>query len=167
MTKIEQDPNHSNRVLTLEIRSTKVAYVVFEGKTKLLDWGIVHKTHLQSTVGRRLAGLYRLFKPVTILVSHNQRHNSICMRTIQMVRNSAQEVNISVVFISRKSVLVHFDQSKRINKYSRAKIIADQFPELLSRLPHERKSWQSEPTKVLIFDAAAIGVAYFSESQHN
>ena len=36
-----------------------------------------------------------------------------------------------------------------------------QFPALASRLPPRRKCWQSEDYRMGIFDAAAVGVAYF------
>ena len=49
------------------------------------------------------------------------------------------------------------------NKDKRATAIAGQFPELLSLLPPKRKIWDSEDYRMKIFDAAAIGVAYFTE----
>jgi hypothetical protein len=39
--------------------------------------------------------------------------------------------------------------------------LAKQFPKLASRLPPKRKIWQSEDYRMGIFDAAAVGVAYF------
>ena len=34
-------------------------------------------------------------------------------------------------------------------------------PELAAKLPPKRKIWQSEDYRMSIFDAAAVGVAYF------
>jgi len=48
------------------------------------------------------------------------------------------------------------------NKYEVASVLAKQFPALASRLPHKRKIWQSEDYRMGIFDAAAVGVAYFT-----
>jgi hypothetical protein len=47
------------------------------------------------------------------------------------------------------------------NKYEVASALAKQFPALASRLPPKRKIWQSEDYRMGIFDAAALGVAYF------
>jgi len=47
------------------------------------------------------------------------------------------------------------------NKYEVASALAQQFPALASRLPPRRKCWQSEDYRMGIFDAAAVGVAYF------
>jgi hypothetical protein len=52
------------------------------------------------------------------------------------------------------------------NKYEVASALALQFPALASRLPPRRKCWQSEDYRMGIFDAAALGVAYFSRSQN-
>jgi len=48
------------------------------------------------------------------------------------------------------------------NKYEVASALALQFPDLASRLPPRRKCWQSEDYRMGIFDAAALGVAYFA-----
>ena len=48
------------------------------------------------------------------------------------------------------------------NKYEVASVLAKQFPALASRLPPKRKIWQSEDYRMGIFDAAAVGVAYFT-----
>jgi hypothetical protein len=39
---------------------------------------------------------------------------------------------------------------------------AEQLPELASRLPDKRKIWKSEDYRMSIFDAAALGVGYFT-----
>jgi hypothetical protein len=48
------------------------------------------------------------------------------------------------------------------NKFEVASALAKQFPALVSRLPPKRRCWQSEDYRIGIFDAAAIGVAYFA-----
>ena len=52
----------------------------------------------------------------------------------------------------------------RRNKDQRAAAIAEQFPELLSILPPRRKIWRSEDYRMKIFDAAAVGIAYFIDT---
>jgi hypothetical protein len=47
------------------------------------------------------------------------------------------------------------------SKYDRARVLASVFPELDWKLPPKRKPWQSEPRAMMIFDAAAIGFAYW------
>ncbi|HUZ92890.1 MAG TPA: hypothetical protein VNG29_02730 [Candidatus Paceibacterota bacterium] len=49
------------------------------------------------------------------------------------------------------------------NKDRIASAVAEQFPELLLILPPKRRPWQSEDYRMTIFDAAAVGIAYFAE----
>ncbi len=46
-------------------------------------------------------------------------------------------------------------------KYTIAVALTKQLPELAPRLPQVRKIWKSEDYRMSIFDAAALGVAYF------
>jgi len=48
------------------------------------------------------------------------------------------------------------------NKYEIACAVAERLPELASKLPPKRKIWQSEDYRMSIFDATAVGVAYFT-----
>jgi hypothetical protein len=48
------------------------------------------------------------------------------------------------------------------NKYEIACAVAERLPELAPRLAPKRRIWQSEDYRMSIFDAAALGVAYFS-----
>ncbi len=161
MIHSEKRLSHLMRLLVLEIRSTRVAYVVLEGPTSLLDWGILHKTHVQSILERRLARLFLMSRPLTILISHNAKSKSGYRLIIRAVHKNAKEIGVPVLFMPRRAVLRYFVPGMRLNKYARAKMVAERFPTLSWRLPRERKSWQSEPVKIAIFDAAAAGVAYF------
>jgi len=61
--------------------------------------------------------------------------------------------------IPQKAVPQTFPAS---NKHQIATAIAERFPDLLSVLPPQRKSWQSEDYRMSVFDAAAIGIAFFT-----
>jgi len=72
----------------------------------------------------------------------------------------SDSTRIPARFISRGDVnraFVGFES----NKYEVASALARQFPDLASRLPPKRKIWQSEDYRMGIFDAAALGAAYF------
>jgi hypothetical protein len=47
------------------------------------------------------------------------------------------------------------------NKDEIASVLGERFPELAPRVPPRRRAWQSEDYRMSIFDAAALGVAYF------
>lgn len=153
------------RVLALEIRARKVGYVVFEGPETMLDWGVMHKTNSHSAFERKLAARWGLLQPHAILIRRADAERS--RAAVQTVRTLSRKQGVPLHFISAKNLSVHFGLNVRMNKYERAKIVADRFPELSWHLPRARKPWQSEPLKIMIFDAAALGIAYFAELRIN
>ena len=48
------------------------------------------------------------------------------------------------------------------NKYEISCAVADRLPELAAKLPPKRKIWKNEHYRMSIFDAAAVGIAYFA-----
>jgi len=77
-----------------------------------------------------------------------------------LVREATKR-RIPVRFLSRSGVKNAFPDCNR-NKYTIAATLTKQLPELAPRLPSVRKIWKSEDYRMSIFDAAALGVAYFT-----
>src|SRR3954468_2301071 len=102
MIHTEPRSGHLTRVLVLEIRSTRIGYVVFEGPTNLLNWGVLRKTHIPSRLGRQLSRLFLLSNPSLILISHNAKPESSYKFTIGAVHSKAKEICVSVLFIPRR-----------------------------------------------------------------
>jgi hypothetical protein len=73
----------------------------------------------------------------------------------------AESHRIPIRFLTRRAVKNAFPDCNR-NKYTIAGALAKQLPELAPRLPGLRKIWKSEDYRISIFDAVALGVAYFS-----
>ncbi|MFY9561284.1 MAG: hypothetical protein WAQ52_13710 [Terriglobales bacterium] len=80
-------------------------------------------------------------------------------RILHSVRLCARERNCAVQVVSQKAVAKTIPGN---NKHQIATAIAERFPDLLSILPPKRKSWQSEDYRMSVFDAAAIGIAFFT-----
>ena len=51
------------------------------------------------------------------------------------------------------------------NKYDIASLIAQEFPQLASRCPPERKPWMSEDYRIAMFDAVSLVITYFKEAE--
>jgi hypothetical protein len=135
-----------------------------EGQTPhLLDWGV--KSFRRGVNAAKIPAAERLltlldeFAPSAVVIREPEvRRNRKMLTTI---RRQARSRRIPVGFISRRDVnraFVGFES----NKYEVAAALAKQFPSLASRLPPKKKCWQSEDYRMGIFDAAAVGVAYFT-----
>jgi len=156
-------PNEK-RILAIDLRSRSFGFAVFEGPKRLLDWGV--KSFRQGVNGPKIpaslkfAALMDQFSPSTIVVrtgSVESRKKS-AMRQVLVIE--AEKCHIPVRLLTRRTVKNVFVGANR-NKYTIAAAVVEQLPELASRLPNKRKIWKSEDYRMSIFDAAALGVAYF------
>jgi hypothetical protein len=156
------DQSSEKRIIALDVHPRSFGFVVFEGPNRLLDWGIRSFRRGVNAVkvpaAKKLLALLDEFTPSAVVIRKpDRRRNTKMLKTIE---NQARSRNIPVRFISPGDVnraFVGFES----NKYEVAAVLARQFPALASRLPPKRKFYESEDYRIGIFDAAAVGVAYF------
>jgi Holliday junction resolvasome RuvABC endonuclease subunit len=75
----------------------------------------------------------------------------------------AERHTIKVALFSQKQVRRLFFGDADGTKNALAKIISERFPEELGfRLPPKRRDWMSEDSRMGIFDAVALALAYYS-----
>ena len=157
-------PNEK-RILAIDLRSRSFGFAVFEGPTRLLDWGVrsfrqgINAVKIPASL--KFAGLMDEFSPSTIVVRKGSVESRKKAGMRQALVTQAEKHRIPVRLLSRRVVKNAFVGSNR-NKYAIAVALAKQLPELVPKLPSVRKIWKSEDYRMSIFDAAALGVAYFS-----
>ena len=156
------------RILAIDLRSRSFGFVVFEGPTRLLDWGAKSFRQgvnaVQIPASMKFAGLMDEFSPSAIVVRKESVESKRKAGMRQALVIQAEKHRIPVRLLSRRVVKSAFVGSNR-NKYTIAVALVKQLPELAPKLPPERKIWQSEDYRMSIFDAAALGVAYFSRRE--
>jgi hypothetical protein len=76
------------------------------------------------------------------------------------ILRQAQKCGIPVCLYAREETKRAFPGYDR-NKYRIASAVVMLFPELTYMLPGKRKIWKPEDHRMSIFDAAALGIAYF------
>jgi hypothetical protein len=79
----------------------------------------------------------------------------------KMIQALADSSRIEIAFVDCQAIDDVFPSPH--NKYERARLIVASFPVLATRLPPKRKAWQSEHYQLIIFDAVALGLAYFGQ----
>ncbi len=149
--------NDERRVIALDVRSRNFGFVVFEGPNEILDWGIRSfrsgGNAVKTPAASKLLSLLDEFSPSAGRAEKKPQLLSIIERQVRNRRIPLRLVtpqDVNRAFIGFES-----------NKYEVASVLARQFPTLASKLPPKRKCWQSEDYRMGIFDAAAVGVAYF------
>jgi hypothetical protein len=71
------------------------------------------------------------------------------------------------MIVTAKQVRHAFAKYGATHKHDIALCVTDQFQELSWKLPRRRKTYQSELTAMLVFDAAANGMTYFRRQSHS
>ena len=155
-------PTHK-RVFALDLHPLRFGFAIFEAPDELLDWGIRNFRHgvnaVKIPLNVKLALLLDQYAPDVIAVK--QPKTATLNRMVRTITVLAQARGIPVQLISGASVRGLFLDDSR-NKYQIATVIAARFPELAPRLGPRRRLWEAEKYSMSIFDAAALGLAYFT-----
>jgi hypothetical protein len=156
-------------LLALEVRASRVGFAVFEGPTRLLDWGVRsfekgNKT-LKSSASDRIATLLAFHRPFAIVLRARTCNSGSQRRALAMITNSirveAKRHSTKIIVLTHRQVQSCFAPDGQITKHDIAVILAKRFEELSWKLPLRRKSYQSEAPVMAVFDAVATGIAFF------
>jgi hypothetical protein len=158
-------PLMRKRVLALDQHPLSFGFVIFEGPEELLDWGIKNFRHgvnaVKVPMDVKLALLLDQYGPDVIVIKTPR--TATLKKMIHAIVTLARIRRIPVRLIPGTSVQQAFPGQSH-NKYQIATVIAARFPELSPRLGPRRKLWQAERYAMGIFDAASLGLAYFTRA---
>lgn len=150
------------RVFAVDLRPRSFGFAVFEGQSELLDWGVrsfrrgVNAVKVPLRAKLRL--LFNRYGPDLVLLKVPT--TAKLRRKVSSIAGLAHCLRIQVALVSGASIRAAFPESNK-NKDQIAAAIASRYPELRPRLGPKRKSWQAERYSMSIFDATALGCAYF------
>ncbi|MEM7296666.1 MAG: hypothetical protein AAF391_00190 [Bacteroidota bacterium] len=158
--------NTEKTVVALDPTSHGYGFVFFDGISKLIDWG-----HTQIRPNRRkktlesIASLLGRYNPDVVVIEdwhspHSRRRGRV-KELLRDVADFVSEAKKEIECYSPMEVASSFAPYGQITKYDIAELIAEAYPELISRLPPRRKIWMSEDERTSIFDAAALALTYY------
>lgn len=153
-------------MLALDPMSRVFGFVVLEGPTRLLDWGVRQtRTEKEAVTLRKVRGLVSLYRPDVLVLEDcahpsSRRHPRI-RSLIELVAALTTELLIEVQPVPIALVHATFERDGVRTKHGIATALAMRFPALAPRLPPERKVWMTEDDRFAIFDAAALAIAFF------
>src|ERR1035437_1368901 len=155
-------PSTRNQVFALDLHPLCFGYAMFEGPDELVDWGIKSFRHgvnaVKVPLNVKLDLLLDMYGPDTVVIK--EPRTAALKKLVRAITALAERRRSPVQTISAASVRKAFPDGRH-NKYQIASVIAKRYPELSPRLGQRRKLWQAEKYSMSIFDAAAIGIAYF------
>jgi hypothetical protein len=162
-------PYEGTRMMALDVRHSRIGYAVFSGPKLLLDWGIIavpaQGDRRTEQIVQRMIGLLRQCSPASIVVKQPRKlklnGKSTGEPILATVLSVASEHSALVRFLGGDEIQAAFRVFRTRTKDDIACVMVQIFPELLVCLPPKRKTWQSEPHRMIIFDAVATGFAYW------
>ncbi|WP_300532625.1 hypothetical protein [Maricaulis sp.] len=143
---------------------------MFDDKRRLLDWGGHEARANKNQACRGIAArLLRGYRPRHLVLEDaltptSTRHVRI-RRLLTLIAEDAACETCVIVQIPKLRVRQRFCMYGAASKDDIASAICSLYPELKSRLPKKRRPWQSEHYSLAVFEAAALGVTFFSLSE--
>lgn len=156
------------RILAIDLRARSFGFVAFEGPTRLLDYGVRSFRQginaVKVPASTKIAALMDEYAPSAVVLKQwTEDTNGKRARMRKAVVRQADLRRIPVRLLPRSVVRNAFAGDDR-NKDTIASALTQRFPGLAEKLPPKRKIWKSEDYRMSIFDAAALGIAYFAPS---
>ena len=157
-----------NRIVSLDVRSTTLAYAVLDGPLQLLDFGVSGSTR-RGVQTSRVEKLVRKFQPQVIVLrkvpSGSRRDNPAVQAAIKSIRSQASRLSVPVVSIEKRLIDQIFRPHCKPTKHQIALLLSSYFPALRWYMHRKRKIWMPEDRRMQYFDAAALGLAYFASEE--
>lgn len=160
---------HPDRVLAVAPTTRGFAYVVFESALAPFDWGShgISGPRKNAKFLQRLEAIIERCHPQVIVLQDTMRRRAR-IRTLSLaIRHMAASAQIDVHIYHRAAIRRCFAPAGARTKVEIAHAIARMIPALSHRLPPTRKIWMSEDRRQSLFDAAALGLAYYEDVENN
>jgi len=160
--------NSQNFVLAIYPFSRGFAFVLFEGPESPFDWGVreIKEKHKNTKTVDAIKKLIDRYRPEVLVIedtnSRASRRTSRIRKLYRMLAHLAIAEYVDVRRCPREEVTKYFASVGARTKYEIAKAISMQIPAFTHRMPVFRRPWMSEDPRQSLFDAAALGLTYYS-----
>lgn len=161
-----EKPKHF--VLAIYPFSRGFAFVLFEGAESPFDWGVkeIKEKHKNTKTLNAIKKLIDRYRPEVLVIedtrSKGARRTSRIRKLYRMLVHLAIAEYVDVCRCSRDEVAAAFAVVGARTKYELARAISAQIPAFYHRMPGIRRPWMSEDPRQSLFDAAALGLTYYS-----
>jgi hypothetical protein len=163
---MNQTTSKDFRILAIALSTGGFGFVVMEGQRMIIEFGrrvADGDKNVQSLA--KLQKLLSFYRPDVLVLQDAEAKGSRRYPRIKtlnrQIKAMAEKHKIKVKLISGKQLRDLLLGNPRGTKQEMAEMLAAQFPdELAPRLPTKRKPWESEDSRMDIFDAVALAVVF-------
>ena len=161
-------PHLQHLVLAVYPFARGFAYVLFEGPDAPFDWGVkeIRVREKNAKTIEELKKIIDRYRPEVLVVEDTggkaPRRSERIRKLYRLLSHLAAAEYLDFHRFSRGEVRKLFAHVGAATKYEIAKVIATQLPAFAHLLPRVRKPWMNADPRQSLFDAAALGFAYFA-----
>jgi hypothetical protein len=152
------------RILAVSPSSCGFGFAVFEGIDTLVDWGVksVNGDKNAQSVAK-VQEIVAHYSPHVLVLPDFQAKGSRHSRRIQDLGEDlitlAANRKLKTKSFSRETVRRTFFPNGEGTKFGIAEVVAKRFPDELGfRMPPKRRAWESEDSRMTMFDAVALAL---------
>lgn len=155
------------RILAIDLRPRRSGFAIFEGPRRLLDYGTfaTPSGQLEKTIGNRLVDIQKLALPDVVVVKKERWEKLIALPQetsfIETLNGDSETSPTPIRLLGQGALDSTYGNLGCETKAEVSGALAKIFPELVWQLPPRRKMWESEHPRQTVFDAIALGFAYW------
>ena len=164
--------NPQNLVLSIYPFTRGFAFVLFEGPGSPFDWGVkeIKEKHKNTKTLDDIKTLIDRYRPEVLVIEDTSngesRRTSRIRRLYRVLVHLAVAEYIDLCRLKKSQIKECFGLVGAGSKYEIAQAIAIQIPAFAHRIPPFRKPWMSDDLRQALFDAAALGLAFYALRGH-
>lgn len=153
--------NSFQRILAIDPVTSGFAFVVLEGRERLVDWGVARVwADSDNEYLARVEAIVERYSVAWLVVEDTarSRRGARARRRIALLLRYAKSLKLTATTVSWQAVRQAIGEGEN-TKHEIASRIAGRFPELAIHLPRRRRVWENEDPRINIFDATAFALA--------
>jgi hypothetical protein len=166
--------NHTRRfllALSVHLNTRGFAFVLFESPLAPFDWGTpeIRGDRKHERCLKKITSIIDQYEPEGLVLQDMSEVGT--RRTQRIVNLNAAIITLAKsrempVFVYSREIVreTFFQQHGVMTKQDIAEIIAKSIPAFERYLPSPRKPWQSEDSRMGLFDAAGMGLVFYQRT---
>jgi hypothetical protein len=143
--------SRAGRQLALAVASRRIGFAYLKG-CELLHWGVARKASISIDAAfAQTAAWIGFYKPSTIIIEEidgGTRKGKHTVSLIHTIEAAAIDRGVEVVAVPRRR--------HHRNKYVEAQALARSHTRLAPFVPRQRRAWDCEPHRMIIFEAVGL-----------
>ena len=158
---------HACLVLGVHAIYRGFGWILMEGPSKPIDWGVIEKKKDKNTqclfaFERILSRYHPDILAIETFTAPSASRATRIRRLYRAMLSTVEKRGIKVRTYARSEIRTTFSDSGARSRYEIAQVIAKRIIAISDRLPKKRPVWESERPNLALFCAAAAALTHFA-----